>query len=100
MIIVAINARTRRNDEMAATTKRLDPTTLKARVLKMCDGTKTGAQIVAALGINPRQPIAHLHVLKKSHGITWKIEDGKILAICPPGASFESLTVRQSSFGD
>jgi predicted ArsR family transcriptional regulator len=56
---------------MTSGAKKLHPSTLKARVLKLADGTRTAAEIAAELNINPRQPVEHLHVLKKSHGITW-----------------------------
>jgi len=63
----------------------------KARVLALADGTRTAAQIAAELGIAPRQPLAHLHVLRKEFGITWKIEDGKLRAVYPKGKGIDDF---------
>ena len=60
-------------------------------MLALADGTRTAAQIAAELGIAPRQPLAHLHVLRKEFGITWKIEDGKLRAVYPKGKGIDDF---------
>jgi hypothetical protein len=47
----------RRSNEL--TTKKIEPPALKARILRVADGTRTAAEIARELGINERQLVAH-----------------------------------------